>query len=336
MSFEFKTKSNDFFDALRPLVPKAIEIAHICYEQVLIKDGRIKEGEYDKTQGLTGLFVSELDISQKGSGFKLEGRAFGSTPQIEDLDRAVNAIQDYLSILGLYNPVPFPDECLEARIVIETMFFSPGAFSILMHVSRSMDGEYYGDIIVSYEVIVSDVEDAKSHLTETALIRNQKYEELFRIVQKAESNDEKKVALENFVSLLVKDLPGFEVRYIDKRGIDNEIDIYVVNESQDNFLMQLSNPVLIECRNWSQPMPANAIRDFAGKLRDKSVNTGIIVSIKGVTGTEHTAAKASIRTFLSRDKIKIIVFDEKDLEKVVEGESFRSLLRDKYYELMTY
>lgn len=78
-------------------------------------------------------------------------------------------------------------------------------------------------------------------------------------------------------------------------------------------------------------MPAKAIRDFGGKLRDKNVETGILISMKGVTGTENTAAKASIRTFLTRDKIKIIVFDEEDLRRIIRGTSFRSFLRDKYY-----
>lgn len=336
MSFDIKTEAEDFFSALRPLIPKVIEIAHLCYNEVLIKDGRIKKGEYDKSKGLQGLFVSELRISDERRGFELKGVAFASTPLVEDLEDSINAIQNLLTKLNLYDTVPFPDEKLSAHIVIEHMFFPPGVFSISIGVGRYRDQKYRGHITVSYDTIVYDLEEAKSHLRETAIIRTQTYEKLLQSVQKARTNNEKKESLENLVSLMVKDLQGFDVKHIDKGGIDNEVDIFVINESNDIFLKQLGTPVLIECRNWNRPMPAKAIRDFGGKLRDKNVSTGIIVSLKGVTGDENKAAKVSIRTFLSRDKIRIIVLEEEDLRKVARGESFRALLRNKYYEIMTY
>jgi len=118
--------------------------------------------------------------------------------------------------------------------------------------------------------------------------------------------------------------------------LDSEIDLMVINECKHRTLEEMGTPILIECRNWSVPMPAKAVRDFGGKLRDRRIRTGIIVSMKGVTGSENTDAKEAVRTFLTRDNIQILVFDENDLEKIVKGTKFADLLRGKFYNIRTY
>lgn len=336
MNFHFETDEDDFFGALKPLIPRAIEIGHFCYEQVLIKDGIIAEGEYDKEIGKDGLFVSDMEFSDERMGFSMHGRAFASTPQIHELAQAINSIQNMLSELGLYHASPFPDESLSTKITIDTMYFRPGSFTIRIHVKRYRDSKYHGYLNVIYEVPAYNIDEVKSHLDVSATIRNQTYEELFQAIQQAKTNDEKKKSLENFASLLFSDI-GLEVKYMDKQGLDSEIDSFIINESQDVFLRELGNPILVECKNTADPMPASAIRDFGSKLRDKgNIKTGIIISMKGVTGNQYTDAKGAIRTFLTRDKIKLITFDGSDLEKVTKGESFKDILREKYYEILTY
>lgn len=117
--------------------------------------------------------------------------------------------------------------------------------------------------------------------------------------------------------------------------MDGELDLLIINECKQRTLEEMATPILVECRNWNKPMPAKAVRDFAGKVRDKNIETGIIISMKGVTGSEKTDAKEVIRTFLTRDKIKILVFDEDDLEKIAKGTKFFGLLKSKFYEIRT-
>jgi hypothetical protein len=174
MAFDFETESEDFFGALKPLIPKAIDIAHLCFEQILVKENRIKAGEYDKKKGSQGIFVSSLKIRDERYGFNFEGVAFSSTPTIDELEEKIGEIQDLLLSLGVYNPAPFPDEDLQARIVIENMPFFSGVFSILLGAQRYSDEKYRGYIIVSYEDIISNLEEA-THLIETAMKRSPTY-----------------------------------------------------------------------------------------------------------------------------------------------------------------
>ena len=159
---------------------------------------------------------------------------------------------------------------------------------------------------------------------------------LLERVRSASTNKEKKETLTELTKIIIKTVDGFEISYEDKRGLDSEFDLMVINECKQRTLEEMGTPLLVECRNWSVPMPAKAIRDFGGKLRDKNIQTGIIVSMKGVTGSEKTDAKEAIRTFLARDNINMLVFDENDLEKIVEGKKFAELLRRKFYDIRTY
>lgn len=155
-------------------------------------------------------------------------------------------------------------------------------------------------------------------------------------VRAASTNKEKKDALEGFVEKIIKKTKGLDVLSKDTRGLDSEIDLLIMNECRQRTLEEMGTPFLIECRNWSEPMPAKAIRDFGSKLRDKHIHTGVIVSMKGITGTERTDAKEAIRTFLTRDNIIMLVFDENDLQMITQGTQFIELLKKKFYELRTY
>jgi hypothetical protein len=155
-------------------------------------------------------------------------------------------------------------------------------------------------------------------------------------VRSASTNKEKKETLQSLSRRIVEATPGLEISHEDAEGLDGEIDLIVINECRQRTLEEMGTPIVVECRNWEVPMPAKAVRDFGGKIRDRRVETGIIISMKGVTGSEKTDAKLAIRTLLTRDNIKILVFDEDDLEQIVSGIEFHEMLRKKFYEIRTY
>lgn len=161
-----------------PLIPRAIDIAHLVFEQILIKENRIKTGEYDREKGAKGIFVSKFRIWDPTHGFNLEGIAFGSTPEIQELEKKINEIKDLLESLGLYDSAPFPDENLRAQIDIENMPFSSGVFSVSLRIQRYRDREYHGNIYVSFEDSVDNPEEAIRFI-ETAVRRNPKYYSAF-------------------------------------------------------------------------------------------------------------------------------------------------------------
>lgn len=159
---------------------------------------------------------------------------------------------------------------------------------------------------------------------------------LLEKVRSASTNKEKRDTLTELTKHIIRTIDCLEISHEDTRGLDSEFDLMVINECKQRTLEEMGTPFLVECRNWSVPMPAKAIRDFGGKLKDRNIQTGIIVSMKGVTGSEKTDAKEAIRTLLTRDNISILVFDEHDLEKLVEGKKFTELLRKKFYNVRTY
>jgi len=168
MPFHLETESENFFGALTPLIPIAVDIAHLCFEQILIKEKRIK-GEYDKKKAVKGgIFVSSFKIWDESYGFNLKGVAHSSAPGVEELEDKIDEIQHLLSSLGVYDPNPFPDENLRAHIIIENIHFFSGVFSISLNVRRYRDRKYRGNIYVTYENMVSDLEEA-SRLIETAI-----------------------------------------------------------------------------------------------------------------------------------------------------------------------
>lgn len=330
-SFDIKTREKNFFSALKPLIPKAIEIAHICFENVLLKSGRIKKGEYDKKLGLQGLYVEDLKISDERYGFSLMGHAFSSTPYVEELVHRIDDIEKLLNNLHVYSPEPFPDEKLHANINISHMSFTPGAFTIQISARRYYNGEYGGNIMVIYDTFIKNVNDIIKNLDNQKMVRNDTFFLLYKDIEEANNNVQKKTSLENFIKSVFNSIEGFEVKYQDKRGIDSEVDLFIINESIEVFYELLGTPIIIECKHWNRPIPAGEIREFGGVLRDKRVKTGILVTMEGITGTVKRDAKAAIRTLSTRDGLTILVLEKEDLKLIVNGVSIRDVLRNKYY-----
>jgi len=178
MLFHFETESENFFGALKPLIPIAVDNAHLCFEQILIKENRIK-GKYDRMEAEKGgIFVSSFKIWDESYGFDLKAVGHSSTPGIGELEDRIDEIQDLLSSLGVYYPNPFPDENLRAHIVIENLPFFSGVFSVSLSVRRYRDRKYRGNLHLTYENIVSNIDEA-TRLIETAMKGEPRYFKTF-------------------------------------------------------------------------------------------------------------------------------------------------------------
>lgn len=176
-----------------------------------------------------------------------------------------------------------------------------------------------------------------SHFDRLAEFYDHECKELGRLsamlydVDHASTNNEKKRTLEAFVKRAISKGPGFEVTGEDVRGPDNEIDLKVANEGKHPFLRTLGTPIIVECRNTAGPVEAKSIRDFGGKLIGESVNTGLLVARKGVTGKEGRDALEAIRTLRLAQKVNILVFDDTDLVLLANGKKVIDLLRMEFY-----
>jgi hypothetical protein len=178
MAFEFAIQSDDFFGALKPLIPKGRELAHQLFEQILLKEGRIKEGEYDRKKGSMAIEVTSLKIKDDSYGFYFQAVSPNATPSIDELEEKIDEIQALMSSLHVYARHPYPDEKLEGQIEIENMPLSSGVFSISLDARRYHDGYYNGYITISYSDLVLNFKEA-TRLIETGASRWPKYHATF-------------------------------------------------------------------------------------------------------------------------------------------------------------
>ncbi|MFX1286860.1 MAG: restriction endonuclease [Promethearchaeota archaeon] len=334
MEFSFDTKSDDFFGALLPLIPRGVDIAHQLFESVLINYGKITKGEYDKEQGKTALFVNEFSIRDKSKSFEVTGYAFASTPSIEELTNSVLNIKNYTEQSGLYSNPPSPDESLSAHIEIQHMPFPPGQFTVSLSVRRYRDGGYGGYIYVKYDTFISNSNEAEKILKNSSLILSRKLSTQLDKVYKAKSNKEKKDSLEEFASIALSQVMDFKLGPRNKRTSDSEYDLVIYNETQDPFLMYLSNPILVECKNHSTKVKSRDVKVFAQNIRMKNLRTGFLFTMEGVSGDSNRDSIGFIRTLYSAKNTVVIVFDKSDYERMIRGVSVYEIVRKKYYEIV--
>lgn len=144
----------------------------------------------------------------------------------------------------------------------------------------------------------------------------------------AKTTKEKGDRLELLVSYLFAVEQGFEVLGPTK-GSDSQTDVIVRNRHHDPAIASLGNYIMVECKNWSEPIGAPIIREFAGKMRPAKIKTGILVCREGVTGqtvkTTGTAARETIAKEYLQDETAVLVLDDKLLRAILAGQSVLSL-----------
>lgn len=348
VAFEDPYDSLGYYMKLPKTTPHNIKAVHVSNTDFLFKDGF----DYGDAENYCGgyniggdcptagiIFDNRLNVDQKGcveywgiiihqrTGKELihevyydyrEGYAGGQIDEIKNL--TVSEIMNLLRII--------------ANRLIASVGIKKGFEKISVLPVTALVAKIESDGIECWrcESVFHNFAEYYAHKCEELV----ELKELLEQTRSASTNKEKKETLTELTKRIIRANDCLEISYEDTRGLDSEFDLMVINECRQRTLEEMGTPVLVECRNWSVPMPAKSVRDFGGKLRDKNIQTGIIVSMKGVTGSEKTDAKEAIRTFLTRDNISILVFDENDLEKMVEGRKFTDLLRRKFYTIRTY
>lgn len=132
-----------------------------------------------------------------------------------------------------------------------------------------------------------------------------------RASQSKLSNYEKGHRLELFLATIIEAVRGLQIVRKNVRTETQELDLVVKNVVRGIFWQSLNSPfILIECKNWSQPVGTSEARVFESKLRQAGprFGLGIFVATNGVTGpfSQHLA---SIR----REGITAVVITNNDI-----------------------
>ena len=133
--------------------------------------------------------------------------------------------------------------------------------------------------------------------------------------------------LEDLMELLLKSIPGFVVKNR-RRGLDEELDLIVRNESSDPFWSKESSYILVECKNWSRPCDPKELSHFVDKLRSRfdRATLGFFVAAGGFTKGFHAwLGKRRESNHL------VVPIDRADLQRLVEA-SDRSEVLEELHE----
>src|SRR5437660_967912 len=87
-------------------------------------------------------------------------------------------------------------------------------------------------------------------------------------------------ALEDLICYLFEKVPGVSLTFRNvKNTFDSEeIDIAFFNEKHSAGLNFLSNFLLVECKNWSEPVGSKEVAWFIWKIESRSLDFGVLVA----------------------------------------------------------
>jgi len=143
-------------------------------------------------------------------------------------------------------------------------------------------------------------------------------------------------ALEDMVCYLFGKIPGVSVRKRNPLNVfrTQEIDVAVWNDKSLKGLPFLPNIILIECKNWSNPVSSAEIAWFLTKLRSRGLVFGILIAYDGITGdpADLTCAHSIIADAL-REQRNIVVVTKDEIASLRDSSQIVMLMKEKLCEL---
>ena len=159
--------------------------------------------------------------------------------------------------------------------------------------------------------------------------REKEIRALWAAVQSESDRNYKGRLLEDLMALLFNRVSGFHHANTRRRNQDEEIDIFIRNESTDPFWSrEKSQYLLVECKNWSKPVDARELIVFRNKLENRGgrCRLGFFVAVGGFTDGFHSHA-ATFR----KDDILVVPMSKADLDELVNAEDRNAVLK-KFHE----
>lgn len=149
------------------------------------------------------------------------------------------------------------------------------------------------------------------------------------------SGPDKGKALEDFAAAFIETVKGLEIIKRNARLSAEELDIYIENRIVHGFWRLAGSPMIVECKNWSEPVGAKEITILQGKLESVSpdAKTAILVAPQGVSGNGYRDAILKIRESRQRGR-QIIVLERDDLEAIADGKHAARVIEEKYRKML--
>jgi hypothetical protein len=143
-------------------------------------------------------------------------------------------------------------------------------------------------------------------------------------------------ALEDLVCYLFGLVPGIDVATRNRLNAfdTEEIDVAFWNQRSQWGLHFLPSILLVECKNWSNPVGSQEVSYFATRLRHRGCDHGVLVAANGITGAaaDLTRAHQQIAAALAEGQ-KILVLTRDEIERLSTTSGLVRLLKQKLCEL---
>jgi hypothetical protein len=138
-------------------------------------------------------------------------------------------------------------------------------------------------------------------------------------------------ALELLSEYLMSCMPGCRTTRRGKSG-STDYDVICSMEGFDvDFRSELGRYFVCECKDWKKPADFTAMAKLCRVLDPMKSRFGVIFSKQGITGAGRStdAGLEQLKVFQDRGMV-IVVIDEADIRRVVDGANFIQLLRERY------
>ena len=169
-----------------------------------------------------------------------------------------------------------------------------------------------------------------------AVISARKISQLLKLARDGVTTNERGRALEDLVCYIYGKVPGIVVTHKDELNTfhSEEIDVALWNDKVGGAFDYLPNIILVEAKNWSNPVGSSEVSWFDNKLRNRGLDFGLLVALNGITGnaSDRTSAHQIIAASL-REHRKIIVITGDDLISLRNTEELVHLMKTKLCEL---
>lgn len=150
-------------------------------------------------------------------------------------------------------------------------------------------------------------------------------------ITKAANTYEQGRAHEDLAVHLFESVPGCRV----ERNIMNdfqteEVDVAVGNDGRPAGLAGLASVILVECKDWSQPVSSQAVGYFINKLASRSVELGILIATNGIAGQEERRHAVALGIGAIARGIKLFVITNDDIMTLSSTADFVEMVKRRY------
>ncbi|TYS64361.1 hypothetical protein FZD47_12920 [Bacillus infantis] len=119
----------------------------------------------------------------------------------------------------------------------------------------------------------------------------------------------------------------------------NEIDFLCKLSNSGNIAkakgyIRFEDEFLIECKNYARPVDVTYVGKFACLLLSQSKNLGILVSKKGITGSNWSDAYGWTKKLYLKHDILIISFTLEDFRQLLDNKSFFEIIEQKKMDII--